>query len=161
MQSKTNDKVEQFQLLEVVADFVMMTFGFSYASNGFSLAGRKFAGNVITKIGCYLDGDTNIIHETAVFYVEPLFENNSIATILSTLSVEMLVWSDHRKVSSKKELLSLIDEKLEYYGEHIAEYYDRDDWDDYIVTLLECGHILRKTKVDQFDIMMNYNVTIF
>jgi hypothetical protein len=161
LQSKANDKVERFQPLEVVADLVMLTLGFSYASNGFSLAGRKFADAVITKIGCYLDNDTNTIHETAVIDIEPLFENNTIETMLSTLSVEMLMWSDHRKVDSKKDLLSLIDEKLEYYGEHIAEYYGRDDWDDYIVTLLECGYILRKNKVDKFDIMMNFNVTIF
>jgi hypothetical protein len=54
---------------------------------------------------------------------------------------------DYRDVNDKRELIALIDELLTKYGEEIADYYDADDWDDYIAPLLECREELRKRKV--------------
>lgn len=130
-----------------------MTLFFHYNANKFSLQDKKFAGNYIADIACGYDEITDTVYECAVIEdVKPLFANTSVATILATLAGYMIEWSDYKRVDSKNELMSLIDKTLAYYGENIATYFDKDDWDDYIVTLLEAKEVLGKTNINNYDL---------
>ena len=71
----------------------------------------------------------------------------NVASILATLADYMYEWSDYKQVDSKNELISLIDKTLAYYGENIDTYFGKDDWDDYIVMLLEAKDVLREIDV--------------
>lgn len=130
-----------------------MTLFFHYNANKFSLQNKKFADIYIAEVGCSYDEITDTVYECAVLEaVKPLFANTSVATILATLAGYMIEWSDYKLVDSKNELMSLIDETLAYYGESIATYFDKDDWDDYIVTLLEAKEVLGKTNISNYDL---------
>lgn len=130
-----------------------MTLFFHYNANKFSLQNKKFAGNYIAEVGCAYDEITDTIYECAELEdVKPLFANTSVPTILATLAGYMIEWSDYKRVDSKNELMSLIDKTLAYYGENIATYFGKDDWDDYIVTLLEAKEVLGKTNISNYDL---------
>lgn len=130
-----------------------MTLFFHYNANKFSLQNKKFAGNYIAEVGCSYNEMTDTVYECVVLEdVKPLFANTSVATILATLAGYMIEWSDYKRVDSKNELMSLIDKTLAYYGENIATYFDKDDWDDYIVTLLEAKEVLGKTNISNYDL---------
>jgi hypothetical protein len=130
-----------------------MTLFFHYNASKFSLQNKKFADNYIAEVGCAYDETTDTIYECAVLEdVEQVFANSSIATILATLAEYMSEWSDYKQVDSKNELMSLIDKTLAYYGENIDTFYDKDDWDDYIVTLLEAKEVLGKTYISDDDL---------
>lgn len=130
-----------------------MTLFFHYNANKFSLQDKNFAGNYIAEVGCSYDEMTDTVYECVVLEdVKPLFANTSVATILATLAGYMIEWSDYKRVDSKNELMSLIDKTLAYYGENIATYFDKDDWDDYIVTLLEAKEVLGKTNINNYDL---------
>lgn len=130
-----------------------MTLFFHYNANKFSLQNNKFAGNDIADIACGYDEITDTVYECAVLEdVEQIFANTNVATILSTLADYMYEWSDYIQVDSKNELMSLIDTKLSYYGENIDTYFDKDDWDDYIVMLLEAKEVLREIAISNDDL---------
>lgn len=130
-----------------------MTLFFHYNANKFSLQDKKFAGNYIAEVGCAYDDITDTVYECAELEdVEQIFANSSVPTILATLAEYMYEWSDYKQVDSKNELMSLIDAKLAYYGENIATYYDKDDWDDYIAMLLEAKEVLGKTYISDDDL---------
>ena len=130
-----------------------MTLFFHYNANKFSLQNNKFAGNDIADIACGYDEITDTVYECAVLEdVEQIFANTSVATILATLADQMYEWSDYKQVDSKSELMSLIDKSLAYYGENIATCFGKDDWDDYIVMLLEAKEVLGNTYISDDDL---------
>lgn len=130
-----------------------MTLFFYYNANKFSLQNKNFAGNYITEVDCYYNMIKDTFYECAVIEdVKQIFADTSVATILGTLADEMYVWSDYKQVDSKNELMSLIDKTLAYYGENIDTHFDDDDWDDYIVMLLEAKDVLREIDVSNNDL---------
>ena len=134
-----------------------MTLFFHYNANKFSLQNKKFAGNYIAEVGCAYDETTNTVYECAILEdVEQTFANTSVATILATLANYMGEWSDYKQVANKNELISLINNTLSYYGENVETYFGKDDWDDYIVMLLEAEAVLGKTYVSNDDIIRDF-----
>lgn len=130
-----------------------MTLFFHYNANKFSLQNKKFAGNYIAEVGCAYNEINDTVYECAVIEdVKQIFADTSVPTILGTLADEMYVWSDYKQVDSKNELMSLIDKTLAYYGENIDTHFDDDDWDDYIVMLLEAKEVLGKTYISDDDL---------
>ena len=130
-----------------------MTLFFHYNANKFSLQDKKFAGNYIAEVGCAYDEVTDTVYECAILEdVEQIFANTSVPTILATLADYMGEWSDYKQVDSKNELMTLIDKTLAYYGENLSSYFDKDDWDDYIVILLEAKEVLGKTYISDDDL---------
>jgi hypothetical protein len=130
-----------------------MTLFFHYNANKFSLQNKKFAGNCVAEVGCAYNEINDTVYECAVLEdVEQVFANSSVATILATLAEYMYEWSDYKQVDSKNELMSLIDTKLAYYGENLATYFNKEDWDDYIVTLLEAKEVLRDIAISNDDL---------
>lgn len=130
-----------------------MTLFFHYNANKFSLENKKFADNYIAEVGCAYDEMTDTAYECAVLEdVRQIFANMDVATILATLADHMFEWSDYEQVDSKNALMSLIDKTLAYYGENIATCFDKDDWDDYIVMLLEAKEVLGKTYISDDDL---------
>ena len=123
-----------------------MLLSFSFNADNFVLRSRKFAGKVITDVDCFFD-DEKANTYAIISFDSAIFAKNCTETILAALADNMRDWLDYRDVKDKRELIALIDELLAKYGEEIADYYDADDWDDYIVTLLECREELRKRKV--------------
>ena len=75
-----------------------------------------------------------------------------MATILATLADYMYEWSDYKQVTNKTELMTLINNTLAYYGENIDTHFGKDDWDDYIVMLLEAEAVLGKTYISDNDL---------
>ena len=134
-----------------------MTLFFHYNANKFSLQDKNFAGNYIAEVGCAYDETTDTVYECAILEdVEQTFANTSVSTILATLVNYMGEWSDYKQVANKNELMSLIDKTLTYYGENIATYFGKDDWDDYIVMLLEAEAVLSNTNVSDDDIFRDF-----
>jgi hypothetical protein len=130
-----------------------MTLFFLYNANKFSLENKKFAGNYIAEVDCSYNEINDTVYECAVLEdVEQIFANTNVATILATLADHMYEWSNYKQVDSKSELISLIDKTLAYYGENIATCFDKDDWDDYIVMLLEAKDILREIAISKDDL---------
>lgn len=130
-----------------------MTLFFHYNANKFSLQDKKFAGNYIAEVGCSYDEMTDTVYECAVLEnVEQIFANTNVATILATLADHMFEWSDYVQVDSKNALQTLIDTKLAYYGENLASHFGKDDWDDYIVMLLEAKEVLRDIAISKDDL---------
>lgn len=130
-----------------------MTLFFHYNANKFSLQNKKFAGNYIAEVGCAYNEINDTVYECAVIEdVKQIFANMDVATILATLADQMYEWSDYIPVDSKNALMSDIDKILAYYGENIATYFDKDDWDDYIVMLLEAKEVLGKTYISDDDL---------
>lgn len=130
-----------------------MTLFFHYNANKFSLQNKKFAGNCVAEVGCAYNEINDTVYECAVLEdVEQIFANMDVATILATLADQMYEWSDYMPVDSKNALMSLIDKTLAYYGENIATCFDKDDWDDYILMLLEAKEVLGKTYISDDDL---------
>lgn len=130
-----------------------MTLFFLYNANKFSLQNKKFAGNYITEVDCSYNEINDTVYECAVLEnVEQIFANMNVASILATLADYMYEWSDYKQVDSKNALISLIDKTLAYHGENIDTHFDKDDWDDYIVMLLEAKDVLREIDVSQDDL---------
>lgn len=130
-----------------------MTLFFLYNANKFSLQDKNFAGNYITEVDCSYNMIKDTFYECAVLEdVKQVFANMDVATILATLADHMFEWSDYVQVDSKNALQTLIDTKLAYYGENIATCFDKDDWDDYIVMLLEAKEVLREIDVSKDDL---------
>lgn len=130
-----------------------MTLFFHYNANKFSLQDKKFAGNYIAEVGCAYDEITDTVYECAELEdVEQIFANMNVASILATLADHMYDWSDYIQVDSKNALQTLIDIKLAYYGENLATYFGKDDWDDYIVMLLEAKEVLREIAISNDDL---------
>lgn len=130
-----------------------MTLFFHYNANKFSLQNKKFAGNYVAEVGCTYNEINDTVYECAVLEdVKQIFADMNIASILATLADQMFEWSDYMPVDSKSELMSDIDKTLAYYGENIATYFDKDDWDDYIVMLLEAKEVLGKTYISDDDL---------
>lgn len=130
-----------------------MTLFFHYNANKFSLQNEKFAGNYIAEVGCAYDEMTDTTYECAVLEdVRQIFANANVATILATLADHMYEWSDYVQVDSKNALQTLIDKVLAYYGENIDTYFGKDDWDDYIVMLLEAKEVLRDIAISKDDL---------
>lgn len=130
-----------------------MTLFFHYNANKFSLQDKKFAGNCIAEVGCTYNEINDTVYECAVIEdVEQIFANMDIMSILATLADHMYEWSDYKQIDSKNELMSLIDKTLTYYGENIASCFDKDDWDDYIVMLIEAKEVLGKTYISDDDL---------
>ena len=130
-----------------------MTLLFHYNANKFSLQNKKFAGNYIAYVGCAYNEINDTVYECAVLEnVEQIFANTNVASILATLADHMYEWSDYMQVDSKNELMSLIDKTLAYYGENVAIHFDKDDWDDYIVMLLEAKEVLRDIAISKDDL---------
>ena len=130
-----------------------MTLFFHYNANKFSLQNKKFAGNCITEVGCSYDEITDTVYECAILDdVEQIFANTNVATILATLADHMYEWSDYKQVDSKNALMTLINKTLAYYGENIDSHFDKDDWDDYIVMLLEAKEVLREIAISNDDL---------
>jgi hypothetical protein len=130
-----------------------MTLFFHYNANKFSLQNKKFADIYIADVGCSYDEITDTVYECAILdNVEQIFANTNVATILSTLADHMYEWSDYVQVDSKNALQTLIDTKLAYYGENLATCFGKDDWDDYIVMLLEAKEVLRDIDISKDDL---------
>lgn len=130
-----------------------MTLFFLYNANKFSLQDKNFAGNYITEVDCSYNMIKDTFYECAVLEdVKHVFANTSLPTILATLADHMYEWSDYKQVDSKNALISLIDKTLAYYGENVDTYFGKDDWDDYIVMLLEAKDVLREIDVSQDDL---------
>lgn len=130
-----------------------MTLFFHYNANKFSLQNKKFAGNCVAEVGCAYNEINDTVYECAVLEdIEQIFANMDVATILATLADQMYEWSDYMPVDSKNALMSDIDKILAYYGENIATYFDKDDWDDYILMLLEAKEVLGKTYISDDDL---------
>jgi hypothetical protein len=123
-----------------------MVLSFVYNADKFILRRSKFASSVITEVDCFFDDEKSNTY-AIIYFDSSIFAKNSTETILATIADNMRDWLDYRDVNDKRELIALIDELLTKYGEEIADYYDADDWDDYIATLLECREELRKRKV--------------
>jgi hypothetical protein len=123
-----------------------MVLSFVYNADKFTLCSNRFAGHEIVEVDCFFD-DEKANTYAIISFDSAIFAKNSTETILATLADQMRDWSDYRDVNDKQELIALIDVLLAKYGEEIADYYDADDWDDYIATLLECREELRKRKV--------------
>ena len=130
-----------------------MTLYFEYKSTDFSFSGNTFGGNVITDFDCGLDFDTNNNYERISFDVDFDIENENVSTLLSTLAETMYYWCDYDAVSNKEDLLSLINSRIVYYGENIASYYGKDDWDDYIVLMLICQKLLQNDNITDDDVI--------
>lgn len=132
---------------------VAMTLFFRYNANKFSLQHEKFAGNYVAEVGCSYDEITDTVYESVIIEnVEPIFANMNVASILATLADQMYEWSDYEQVYCKFGLMSLIDKALTYYGENVITYFEKDDWDDYIVMLLEADAVLRDIDITQDDL---------
>ena len=130
-----------------------MTLFFHYNANKFSLQDKKFAGNYIAEVGCAYDENTDTVYECADLEdVRQIFANMNVASILATLADYMYEWSDYKQVYSKNDLITLIHETLTYYGENVDSYFGSDDWDDYIVMLLEAEAVLKDIDVSQDDL---------
>jgi hypothetical protein len=130
-----------------------MTLFFHYNANKFSLQDKNFAGNYIAEVGCAYDEITDTVYECAELEdVEQIFANMNVASILATLAEYMYEWSDYKQVDSKNELMSHIDKLLAHYGENVDTYYGKDDWDDYIVMLLEAKAVLREIAISNDDL---------
>jgi hypothetical protein len=123
-----------------------MVLSFVYNADKFALCSNRFAGHEIVEVVCFFDDETSTTY-AIVSFESTIFAKNSTETILATIADNMRDWLDYRDVNDKRELIALIDELLTKYGEEIADYYDADDWDDYIAVLLECREELRKRKV--------------
>ena len=65
-----------------------------------------------------------------------------IPTLLATLADYMSEWNDHKKVTNSRELVDYLDKLITHYICEIDYYYQRDDWDDYFVLLLQAHKIL-------------------
>ncbi len=130
-----------------------MTLFFHYNANKFSLQDKNFAGNYIAEVGCAYNEINDTVYECAILdNVEQIFANANVATILATLADYMYEWSDYKQVSNKTELMTLINNTLAYYGENIDTHFGKDDWDDYIVMLLEAEAVLGKTYISDNDL---------
>lgn len=130
-----------------------MTLFFHYNANKFSLQNKKFAGICIAEIGCAYNEINDTVYECAILDdVKQIFANTNVATILATLADHMYEWSDYKQVNNKTELMTLINKTLAYYGENIDTHFGKDDWDDYIVMLLEAEEVLGKTYISEDDI---------
>ena len=130
-----------------------MTLYFHYNANKFSLQNQKFADKYITEVGCAYNEINDTVYECAILdNVEQIFANANVATILATLADHMYEWSDYKQVNNKTELMTLINKTLAYYGENIDSHFGKDDWDDYIVMLLEAEEVLGKTYISEDDI---------
>lgn len=130
-----------------------MTLFFRYNANKFSLQHEKFAGNYVAEVGCSYDEITDTVYESVIIEnAEPIFANMNVASILATLADQMYEWSDYEQVYGKFGLMSLIDKALTYYGENVITYFEKDDWDDYIVMLLEADAVLRDIDITQDDL---------
>lgn len=130
-----------------------MTLFFHYNANKFSLQNKKFAGNIVAEVGCAYNEINDTIYECVILDdVEQIFANTNVATILATLADHMYEWSDYKQVDSKNALMTLINKTLAYYGENIDSHFGKDDWDDYIVMLLEAEEVLGKTYISDDDL---------
>lgn len=130
-----------------------MTLFFHYNANKFSLQNKKFAGICVAEIGCAYNEINDTVYECAILDdVKQIFANTNVATILATLADHMYEWSDYKQVNNKTELMTLINKTLAYYGENIDTHFGKDDWDDYIVMLLEAEEVLGKTYISEDDI---------
>ena len=114
---------------------------------------QKFADKYITEVGCAYNEINDTVYECAILdNVKQIFANANVATILATLADYMYEWSDYKQVTNKTELMTLINNTLAYYGENIDTHFGKDDWDDYIVMLLEAEAVLGKTYISDNDL---------
>ena len=115
-----------------------MTTLFTYASRYISLDGKRFGNQVITEVYCDSDG-----YECAELHIDSIKEKYGWETFLATLADRMYMWRDYDTVSTFDELKKLVDKAIRFYSEECYGYYGVEDWDDYIILLLEAQCLFR------------------
>ena len=127
-----------------------MTLFFIYNAENFSLDGKKFGGNFITDVACGVHPSSDVMYESAKLEIVPLSDKGWISSLLGTLAYHMGEWHDYMPCDTQNVLVKHIDNILAYYGEHIDEYYGAEDWDDYIILLLEVQEVLKQPLSDKY-----------
>lgn len=121
----------------------MQTSTFTYNSAKISLDGKQFGGDIATHAGYCYEDESNTTYEAVEVNYEPLCGTIGFESFLGTLAEGMAEWGKYKPVQNHSELLILVNETLVYYGENIEEYFDADDFDDYIILLLETRDLLQ------------------
>lgn len=122
---------------------------FFYNANEISLDGKKFGNHIALQEGCCFDDATNTIYELISVEYTPLTDNINVVSLLATLSNQMAYWCNFKSVSTIAELHTLVNETLIYCGENMARLYEADDFDDYVLLLLETQELLKNQKVTE------------
>lgn len=91
--------------------------------------------------------ENDTMYEAVEVEYKPLLADFGFETLIANLADNMSYWGDYKEVSSQDELSTLVESTLEKYGEKIAEYIDADDFDDYIILLLEANDVFKKEKL--------------
>jgi hypothetical protein len=115
----------------------MKTSIFTYNAIEVSLDGRRFGSNIATHAGLGFDPETGITYESIDVYYEPLCEQIGMESFFATLAEYMNDWGDFKKVRNHKELFALVYNTICQYGKEIKHFVNADDFDDYIILLLE------------------------
>jgi hypothetical protein len=79
----------------------------------------------------------------------PIHTNIGVKSFLATLANYMDYWRNFKSVSTHDELVMLINKTLFYYGENFSSFYEADDFDDYIILLLEAQELLESQRVSE------------
>lgn len=122
---------------------------FFYNANEISLDGKKFGNHIALQEGCCFDDATNTIYELISVEYTPLTDSINVVSLLATLSNQMSYWCNFKSVSTIAELHTLVNETLIYCGENMARLYEADDFDDYVLLLLETQELLKNQKVTE------------
>lgn len=122
---------------------------FSYNANEISLDGKKFGNHIALHEGCCFDDVTNTQYELISVEYTPLTDSINVESLLATLADQMAYWCNFKSVSTIAEIHTLVNETIIYCGENMARLYEADDFDDYVLLLLETRKLLQNQKVTE------------
>jgi hypothetical protein len=122
---------------------------FSYNANEISISCKRFGGYFATHEGYAFDDATETLYEAVELDYLPIHTNIGVKSFLATLANYMDYWRNFKSVSTHDELVMLINKTLFYYGENFSSFYEADDFDDYIILLLEAQELLESQRVSE------------
>ena len=120
---------------------------FTYNAVEVSLDGRRFGSNIASHAGLCFNPETGITYELIDVDYEPLCEQIGMESFFATLADHMNDWGDFKKVRNHKELFALVNNTICHYGEEIKQFVNADDFDDYIILLLEARDMFHFNKL--------------
>ena len=126
----------------------MVSF-FHYNAKSVSLGGKRFGTHRAEYAGCMYNPENDTMYEAIEVEYRPRHADFGFENLIANLAENMSYWDDYKEVSSQDELSALVESTLEKYGEQIAEYIDADDFDDYIILLLEANEVFKKEKLEK------------
>ena len=129
--------------------FFMASALFSYNATEFSLGGKKFGNHIALHEGCCFDEITNTLYELVNVEYTPLTDSINMESFLSTLANQMTYWRNFKSASTIAELHTLVNETLIYCGENMARLFEADDFDEYVLLLLEAQDLLERQMVSE------------